>query len=176
MPTHIALLRGINVGKAKRIAMADLRELFTGLGYTEVTTLLNSGNVLFTSSDPQPAAAALEAAIQKRFGFPSRVAVLSAAELDAAVAANPFAQIASDPSRFLVAFVPHADSLKPLVPLIVRSWHPEALALGPRCAYLWCPEGILASPANQAVTRALGEAVTARNWNTLLKLQALVHK
>jgi len=85
--THIALLRGINVGTAKRVPMADLRDLFTGLGYTNIATLLNSGNVVFSCrrESPAKAEARIEEAIQKRFGFVSRVTVITAEELAAII-------------------------------------------------------------------------------------------
>ncbi len=86
---HVALIRGINVGHAKRVAMADLRALVEALGYGEARTLLNSGNVVFSA---------------------------------------------------------------------------------PRAAYMWCPDGLMASPLAQAVGDALGDAVTMRNWTTLTKL------
>jgi uncharacterized protein (DUF1697 family) len=89
MTVCVALLRGINVGKAKRIAMADLRALIEGLGYTDVRTLLNSGNVVFSASRGATAAiaAAIEKAIVARFGFSAAVVVVTAKELEAIVAA-----------------------------------------------------------------------------------------
>ena len=92
MPTHVALLRGINVGGRNRVAMADLREVVTSLGHTEVTTYVQSGNVVFTSpdADPDALAAALEQRIGERLSVRPRLVVLSRAELAAVVAANPF--------------------------------------------------------------------------------------
>jgi uncharacterized protein (DUF1697 family) len=168
----IALLRGINVGRAKRVAMADLRDLFTALGCQEVTTLLNSGNVVF-SGPATLSEARIEDAFTKRFGFSSRITLLTDAELIAAVKENPLAEI-PDPSRFLVAFLKTAGHREHLLPVTKKPWHPEAFALGSRAAYMWCPEGILASPLNQAVVKVLGDSVTARNWTTVLKLHALV--
>lgn len=168
----VALLRGINVGRAKRVGMADLKDLFTALGCKDVTTLLNSGNVVFSG----PAALTetrIESAFTERFGFSSRITVLTAAELIGAVKENPLTEI-PDPSRFLVAFLKTSDHREHLLPLTKKPWHPEAFALGARAAYMWCPEGILASPLNQAVVKALGDSVTARNWTTVLKLRAIV--
>ena len=92
MPTHIALLRGINVGVRNRVAMADLREVVLGLGHTEVATYIQSGNVVFTSEEADTAriAAALERAIAKHLGVRPAVVVLTRAELAQAVADNPF--------------------------------------------------------------------------------------
>jgi uncharacterized protein (DUF1697 family) len=173
--SHVALLRGINVGHAKRVAMADLRALVADLGYLEVRTLLNSGNVVFTvprgaRGDP---AGRIEKAIAAELGVVSRVTVLTAAELAAIVRANPLRKVAHDPSRLLVTVLARPTDRARLVPLSKRSWAPEALALGARAAYLWCPPGLLKSPLGGAVGRELGDAATSRNWATITKLHAL---
>ncbi len=177
MPTGtlIALLRGINVGRAKRVAMADLRALIEELGYQDVRTLLNSGNVVFTAprgikGDP---GTRIEEALAARLGVTSRVTILTAAELAEAVATNPLADVAHDPSRFLIAVPSGAAERKKLEALTEQEWAPEALALGRRVAYLWCPNGVLDSALNVAVSRLLRDSVTARNWATTLKLHTL---
>ena len=172
---HVALLRGINVGTAKRVAMADLRAMVEGLGYREVRTLLNSGNVVFTGPDAAPAKAAarIEAALVEQLGISARVTVLTAAEVAAAVRQNPLGKIADDPSRLLVTVLNDPADRKRLQPLVRQDWAPEALALGTRVAYLWCADGILDSRLWKAVERALGKGVTSRNWSTILKIHAL---
>jgi uncharacterized protein (DUF1697 family) len=174
MTQCIALLRGINVGRAKRIAMAELRELIEELGFSDVRTLLNSGNVVFQAARPDVAevAAAIEAAIETRFGFAVPVVVLTALELNAIVAENALHQAASDPSKFLVAFVANDATLAKVKPLLAQSWAPDALSIGSRAAYLWCANGVIESKLVQAFSRATGEAATTRNWATVLKLQA----
>jgi uncharacterized protein (DUF1697 family) len=171
----VALFRGINVGRAKRIAMADLRALFERLGYRDVRTLLNSGNVAFTSLRGTPGAAAdrIEMAVAAELGVTSRVTVLTADELGAIAIANPMLEIADNNSRLLAAVLRDSADLSKLKPLLKRDWSPEAIALGPRVAYLWCADGILASKLVEAVGRALGDSVTARNWATLMKLNGL---
>jgi len=174
--THVALLRGINVGRAKRVAMAELRALVEGLGYRDVRTLLNSGNVVFTAprTAPATAAARIEAALAERLGVAARVTALTAAELAAAVAGNPLLAADRDPARLLVAVLADPADRRLLAPLTGEDWSPEAVALGARVAYLWCPEGVLASRLPEAVGRALGDGVTTRNWATMTKLDALV--
>jgi uncharacterized protein (DUF1697 family) len=169
---RIALLRGINVGRAKRVAMQDLRDLFVGLGCKNVTTLLNSGNVVF-SGPPAVSEARLEKAFAERFGFSSRITLVAGSELITAVEENPIEEI-PDPSRFLVAFLKGPESFDRLRLLEKQPWHPDVLAIGSRAAYLWCDEGVLDSPLNKSVAKALGDSVTARNWTTVLKLRALV--
>ncbi len=173
---HVALIRGINVGRAKRVAMADLRRLVADLGYHDVRTLLNSGNVLFTvgaSSRGEPAVR-IERALGSELGVSARVTVLSAPELQAVVDGNPLVVAERDPSRLLVSVLTDPADRARLLPLMRRRWAPEAVAVGERVCYLWCPGGILASPLGQAVGRLLGDATTARNWATISKLHALV--
>ncbi len=172
---YIALLRGINVGRAKRIAMADLRQLIGDLGFGHVRTLLNSGNVVFGGAlvDPFDAAAMIEEALVLKLGVASRVTVLPLAQLSAIVEDNPLVDLASDPARLLV-FVAGAEASRQLVaPLVREDWAPEALALGRHAVYAWCPAGVLASRVVAALNKLLGDRTTARNWSTISKLHAL---
>ena len=174
MTRCVALLRGINVGRAKRVPMAGLRGLLEKLGYTDVRTVLNSGNAVFQAPRPGVGRMAreIEAALESRFGFPVPVIVLTARELDDIVAGNTLRRAGRDPSRLLVAFVAGRAALAEARTLLVKSWTPDALAVGDRAAYLWCAGGIIESKLMQAFTRATGEAATTRNWATVLKLQA----
>jgi uncharacterized protein (DUF1697 family) len=176
---YVALLRGINVGTAKRIAMADLRSLIEGLGHGQVRTLLNSGNVVFTSSRvcaPDPAAVRIEKAIQATTGISSRVTVLSADDLAEIVQNNPLLKVGTDHSRLFVAISNQSQHLTSLAPLTKQKWGDDILAIGPRAAYMWCPDGMTDSPLAKALAKAMGDNVTTRNWATILKLQALLTK
>jgi len=175
---HVALLRGINVGRAKRVAMADLRALVERLGYSDVSTLLNSGNVLFRAAGvtAEKAAARIERAIAAELGVTSRVTVLTAADLAQVMEDKPAFKNADDPSRLLVAVPNRAADRARLAPLQKQSWAPELLAVGARAAYLWCPGGIVDSPLAKAVGRSLGDGVTSRNWTTVAKLHALTRE
>ena len=175
-PTHVALLRGINVGRAKRVAMPDLRALVEGLGYGAVKTLLNSGNVVFAAraSDRRDHGARIEKALRTELGLESRVTVIDAATVAHLVERNPLAAAARDPSRLLVAVFRDPSCAKKLAPLAARDWSPGALAVGRGGAWLWCPEGLLDSPAAIELARALGDAVTTRNAATMAKLHALL--
>lgn len=174
MTQCIALLRGINVGRAKRVAMADLRSLIEGLGFLDVRTLLNSGNAVFQAARPNPrkVASAIEAAIQSEFGFSVPVVVLTARDLHTIVAENSLPQAADAPSKFLVAFVPKGAVLEKAKPLLAEDWAPDALAVGSKAAYLWCACGIIESKLIKAFSRATADVATTRNWGTVLKLQA----
>lgn len=169
---QIALLRGINVGRAKRVAMADLRAVVESLGYRDVGTLLNSGNVVLTGPEGGTARR-IEEAVSTRLGVSARVSVLTARELAEIVAENPLLDVATDPSRLLVSVLADPADRKKLEPLLDQDWGEERLGLGARVAYLWCPAGVLGSRLEEAVGRLVKDGVTARNWSTVLKLRAL---
>jgi uncharacterized protein (DUF1697 family) len=171
---HVALLRGINVGKAKRIAMADLRALVESLGCREVATLLNSGNVVFTATKSDGLAARIQKAIAAKTGVTARVTVVSADELATIVRENSLLDVATDPSRLLVAFLADPADRPKLVALAKQDWKPEAMAVGSRAAYFWMPDGVADSRVAKALDKALGDATTSRNWSTITKLAALV--
>lgn len=175
MPRFVALLRGVNVGKAKRVPMAAFRNLLTGLGYTEVATLLNSGNAVFRAAKGTPAqhAAKIAAALASELGVEVPVLVKSAKTLAAIVAENPIAVDADAHSRFLIAFAADAAALASLAairPLLVP---PEQFAIGPHAAYCYFANGILQSKAGEALLGKAGRQTTTRNWATTLKLHAL---
>ena len=176
MTRRVALLRGINVGKAKRIAMAELRALVERLGYGEVRTLLNSGNVVFSAASGGDAAIAqrLGQAIADELGVASQVVVKSAATFEKIVAENPLVAYATDPSRLFVTFTQSAADLVPLAELAQPDFGPDAFACGRHAAYLWCPQGFLESALATAVARRLGDRGTTRNWSTTRKLGDLL--
>ena len=174
MSECVALIRGINVGRGKRVSMADLHALMVDLGHTNVRTLLNSGNLLFRSKERGVAkiAAGVEAAITAKCGFSAAVMVMTVQDLDRIVNENPLLHAVTDHARHLVAFVAHPKYLEPLRPMLKESWKPDALAITERAAYLWCATGILDGKLNPAFNRKAGATVTTRNWATVLKLQA----
>jgi len=173
---QIALLRGINVGRAKRVSMAELRALFEDLGYSDVTTLLQSGNVVFSGRVGVSTPSRIEKAMVETLGVPSRITVLSASELALAIKENPLTRVAHNPSRHMIAILKDPADRKRLAPLSKEDWSPEAFALGKRVAYFWCPDGILESRIAKVIDRSLGDRVTTRNWATLNKLSALAAK
>lgn len=176
MPRFVALFRGINVGKAKRIAMADLRALLTTMGYDNVQTLLNSGNAVFDSGATAPGkhATRIQTAVAESLGVDSLVVVKSARDMAQVVATNPLAGQGLDPSRLLVALTRHDDDLAALAPLGRADWGQERLHVGPHAAYLWCPDGILQSKAAVALLKGLADNGTTRNWATVEKIHAML--
>ena len=176
MKRHIALLRGINVGKAKRVPMADLRALMAALGYANVRTFLNSGNAVFDAKGGTPAGHAkkLRASILEKTGVDCEVIVKTAADFAAAIAEHPLRRHAEDDARMQVMFMQDASALAELKALEAGDWAPEAFAVGRHAAWLWCASGIIESRIARAVGKVLKERGTARNWATVEKLQAMV--
>ena len=167
MPRYALLLRGINVGSANRIAMADLRELLTDAGFTAVRTHLNSGNVVL--SGPSASAAAVEKAIAERTGLKVSCVVLTPKQLRAIVEGHPFVDVATNGSRMMAHVLGGTPDADKLAAALARD--PDNARSGPGVIYQWCPDGLLKAPA---VTEKLGVLVTARNWNTIAKLDALL--
>lgn len=173
MPVAIALLRGINVGGKNKLPMAQLRALGESLGWTEVATLIQSGNVVFRCPDRALPGAAnkLEAAIEKAAGFRPSVITRTAAQLRAALAACPYT---GNPSHILIMLLestPDAAAKKAVASL---KPDPERLTLIGDEVHLQYPDGIGASkfPFTQ-VERAVKVPGTCRNLNTLSKLLAM---
>jgi uncharacterized protein (DUF1697 family) len=176
----IALLKGVNVGRANRIAMTDLRALLTGLGYEDVVTHLQSGNAVFTTTEPASAVRNSVEAGLARSGVTVPVVIRTHAELAAAIAADPYSDIAGDASKHLLGFFsgrPTAVALSAFEAL-VQSKKPDPAISGlhridgDHC-YLWCPKGVLESLFGTIDWGKLGVTVTMRNFKTVSKLLEL---
>lgn len=185
MPSHVALLRGINVGGRNRVAMADLREVVTRLGHTDVATYIQSGNVVFTSTetDTGALAAALQRAIADTLGVQPRVVVLSRDELAQVIADNPYpgqmnpkylhavfrsTEVADGELADIAAAVQRARA---------KGSRDEAQVVG-RTLFLHTPDGLGRSELAAQLSRSGGvlaadNAGTMRNWATVCKLLAL---
>jgi uncharacterized protein (DUF1697 family) len=176
MASHVALLRGINVGGHNRIAMAQLRELLQALGYEDVRTHLQSGNAVFATAGtpPEQAAREIEDQIARSLGLGVRVVVRTRDELAEVVAANPLGEVASDPARLLVTFLSAAPERGLLGELAPADFEPDVFAVGAREIYVWHPDGVRATRLTNAFwEKRLGVTATARNWNTVTRLLAL---
>ena len=139
MPAFIALLRGVNVGKAKRVPMSEFRKLLEGLGYTNVATLLNSGNAVYRASagTPKKHAAEIATAILRKLKVDVPVIVKTATELAAIVAENPFAVEGPERARMLVAFTQDRDALASVSSIASLVSPPEKFLAGRHAAYLF---------------------------------------
>lgn len=182
MPTHVALLRGINVGGRNKVAMADLRAVVSGLGHADIATYVASGNVVFTpaAGEPRTLAVDLQGAVAGRLDVTPAVIVLTRDELAHVVAANPFPDVA-DP-RHLHAVL-HQDPLTAgerervtaaAHTAATEGARDEAAVVG-RTVFLHTPDGMGRSRLAVHLDRVGGMATgTARNWRTVTRLLALL--
>lgn len=175
MTTKIALLRGINLGSSRRVAMADLRDLLTKLGYGDVRTYLQSGNLVLTSDSPSDRLAReLEEQIATNLGVDTKVIVRTRDELADVIERDPLADVVEDPKRYQVSFLSAEPDERPLRELAALDVTPEQFVVSGREIYAWHPDGIQRSQLAAALSdKRLGVTVTARNWNTVTKLLAL---
>ena len=163
MPTFIALIRGINVGGHKKLSMADLKSICESLGFTNVRTLLNSGNVVFEAKKKSDAKN-LQDAIEPRVIF------RTPEELEQALARNPFPLDGRNPSSLVIVFLEGEPSGA------LDYDGPEEIRLDGSHLYVHYGEGMGTSKlTNTLIERQLKVAGTARNWNTVNKLLAAAH-
>jgi uncharacterized protein (DUF1697 family) len=188
MASHVALLRGINLGGRNKVPMAELREVVSSLGHTGVTTYIQSGNVLFSTEETDNAklAAALESAIEERFGLWSSVVVLSRDELAAVLAANPY-PAEPDPRLVHVVFLnadPPPDLLDRIAAVVsaaAAKGSRDTVQASGRALYVHTPDGFGRSELAQNLFRLVTPparqkqslAATARNWATATRLLSL---
>lgn len=168
MPTYVALLRGINVGKHNRIAMADLRDIVAGIGYRDVRTLLNSGNVVFDAEDAPVTdiAPAISDALREEQQLDVPVIVRTGEELQRVVVENPFPEHAGDHTTLHVEFL-----TGPLPPDAIAAM--KALPTGDDDWRLIGTHLYLAYPNKLTGARflpVLPVPHTSRNWKTVLRL------
>ena len=175
MPRHIVLLRGINIGPRNRVAMPALRERLTAAGLHEVTTYLQSGNVVLSSdASATEVADRCRAEIAAGFGLDFAVVTRTRDELAAVVALNPLGEAALDPKRYQVSFLAGELPAATVDKLTAALSPPEQLVIAGREVYVWHPEGVARSPLwAQLGGPRLGVTATARNWTTVTSLLAL---
>ena len=169
MPTVVGLLRGVNVG-GRTLPMAELRELVQSLGFDDVRTYIQSGNVLFSAArSPKPAV--LEEAIEQRFGLAVDVMLRSPAELRRAIERNPFPD--AERSRLHVGFMAKKPPAKDVAALDEDAFAPERFAIVGAELYLHLPNGMGRTKLPDYVLRRIKVPTTLRNWNTVTKLAEL---
>jgi uncharacterized protein (DUF1697 family) len=173
--TYVALLRGINLGARNKVPMADLRELFAGLECRDVSTYVQSGNVIFKSS---VAAGKLSQTIEKRIrrdlGLSVTVLVRTKAQLVKVVAGNPFAADESDLTKLHVTFLADLPDRARVRELAAKQFEPDEFRVAGQEIYLHCPNGYGRSKLSNAnFEKRLGVAATTRNWKTVTTLAEL---
>ncbi|TKV61123.1 DUF1697 domain-containing protein [Nakamurella flava] len=173
--TLLVLIRGINVGTAKQVGMADLRDALGAAGYVDVRTHLRSGNVLIrTDRSPLMVAGHVEDVLAGPLGVPARVLVRTVSQVRSAVAADPFAADAPDGAKHFLGFLDHVPDSAAVRAVAGLDTAPDRAELIGDHLYLWCPNGISKGPLSRIDwDRRLRVTVTMRNWNTVNKLLEL---
>jgi uncharacterized protein (DUF1697 family) len=176
VPRYVALLRSVNVAGHGRIAMDELRASFDALGYTDVTTYIQTGNVLFSTGAKSQAgiSSAIEQRLDEDFGGSPAVLLRSVAEFRYVGSSSPYAKAGADPSRHHVTFLADSPSKAALDALRLPPSGRDELVVDGKEVYVHTPDGY----ANTKYTgtfleRRLGVVSTTRNWNTVTKLSEL---
>ena len=178
MKTYIALFRGINVGGSNVLLMKDLVAQLENLGSQNVKTYIQSGNAVFQNEEEDALLLSnkIRAAIKKSHGFEPDVLLLKPAEIDRAVALNPFPEAEPEPKTLHVYFLASMPKNLDLGALESIKSDRERYALKERVFYLYAPEGIGRSKLAANTQELLGVAITGRNWRTVRKVMAMVEQ
>jgi len=179
VPTWVVLLRGVNVGGHRKVPMAELRGLLSGLGCTEVRTYIQSGNAVFVASEALVArlSEGLGEAMAERFGFRVPVVVRAGEDLARIVATNPFLGQGADPRRLHVGFLAEAPAAEAIAGIDLDRSPPDTLVVQGREVYLHLPNGVGRTRlSNDYLERALGTTSTLRNWRTVGVLAEMAAK
>ena len=172
MTRYVVLLRGINVGGHNKLPMKDLRGILEGLGFTDVQTYIQSGNVVLSAESP-PDGSAISAVIEKQFGFSPRVLVISGHQFEAVADANPYKDEDLDGKSLHISFLAgpaNADTDG----LVARKSPTERYTLTDDAFYFCAPDGIGRSKLAGDTEKLLGVEATGRNLNTVRKLLELL--
>lgn len=172
MSAFVALFSGINVGGNRIVRMAELRTFFEELGFADVATYIQSGNVVFKAEadDTGPLTERIEAAFPKRWGFRSRIMVRDLGWLEALVANNPYPEVAVDPTKLHASALEREPTADEIVQLAERCTGPERFEVEGDVLYLHAPDGLGKSKFAEILPRTLKVPGTMRNWRTVLTL------
>lgn len=174
MTTYLALFRGINIGGHNKVAMRELALLLEEVGCSNIRTYIQSGNVIFDTINRSRSTISQEIShsMLKRFGFEPKVMLLTAAELQDAIAHNPFPS--TDGKALHVLFLEAHPDNPDLERLSALKKNSEEFKLGDKVFYLYGPEGVGRSKLAMNVERCLGVTTTGRNWNTVSRLASML--
>lgn len=176
MPRYVALLRSVNLGGHGRLAMNDLRASMAALGYTDIVTYIQSGNVLFDarSKDELTVASAIEERLAQDFGDAPAVILRTVPEMLRVGRSSPYAKKGADPARHHVTFLAERPDQKLVASLVLPPSGRDELVVDGREVYVHTPDGYSNSKlTGTLLERRLGVLSTTRNWNTVTKLGAL---
>jgi len=175
---YISLLRGINVSGQKKIKMADLKSLYEKLGFQDVVTYIQSGNVIFSSANKKKSdlSTLIENAIEKKYKFHVPVEIRTNSEISKVIKNCPFGSvdIESEGTKVLVTFLSSKPLKNKLENALEYSAATEKLVLKGKEVYLYCPNGYGKSKlSNTILEKKLGVGATTRNWKSVNKLYEL---
>ena len=178
MNTMIALFRGINVGGHNKLPMAELVETLAGLGFRNIETYIQSGNVVFDVEEDSKLELSnqIRDAIHQSHGFAPDVILLRSEELEKAILANPFPEAQDEPKTLHLYFLgsePQDPDMQRIEEM--KSGSESAVLIG-KVFYLHAPDGIGRSKLAAGVEKALGVSVTARNWRSVIKINEMAKK
>jgi uncharacterized protein (DUF1697 family) len=175
VPRLIVLLRGVNLAGRNRVAMPALREALEDAGYEDVSTYLQSGNVVLSSKLPaKRVAGEIEKLIADHFGIDVRVLVRTPAQLASVVERDPLGRVAKNPKLYQVTFLEKALPAEIVRKLEAAATEKERVVQGGQELYAWHPDGVGRSKLAALMSgKGLEVAGTARNWTTVTKLLAM---
>ena len=178
MTRYVALFRGINVGGHNKLPMRELKELLAGLGLQDVATYIQSGNVVFESEEADKAVLSerICTAVSQSHGFAPQVLLLMAEEFTQAAAANPYPEAEEEPKTLHLYFLEGVPPEPDMEKLEALKGDTENFRLIDKVFYLHAPDGIGRSKLAARVEKALGVAVTARNWRSVSKIMEMAKR
>jgi uncharacterized protein (DUF1697 family) len=177
MKKFVALLRGINVSGQKKINMSDLKSLFEEIGFRNVETYIQSGNVIFSSNEKsgEKLKSKISSGIKKRFGFDVQVFILTPEEIEYTLKNNPFIKQKKEIERLYVTFLSNAPSKENIQKLNSIDYSPEEYIIDEKLIYLFLPNGAgNAKLSNNLFEHKLKLNGTTRNWKTVKTLFELI--
>jgi uncharacterized protein (DUF1697 family) len=174
MQNYLAILRGINVSGQKKVNMNELKELFSGLGFINVRTYIQSGNVIFEheSSDQKELISLIEQKIREKFGFDVSVLIRTAGELKAAIESNPFINMPGmDEEKLYITFLADEPQQAAIDKVSQLQFEPDRFIVSGEEVYVYCPDGYGRTKLNNNFfENKLKVAATTRNWKTVNEL------
>jgi len=173
---YVALFRAVNLGPRNKVSMADLRALFADLGAEDVTTYVQSGNVVFRSAagDPEQLVGAIEERVKRDLGLDVRVLLRTRAQLAKLQSGNPFLRSGIEPSKLHVTFLAETPARAAVCSLDPQVGNPDEFRVVGREVYTHYPNGYGRTKlSNTYFEKQLGVVATTRSWNTVSKLAEL---
>ncbi|MDG4898314.1 DUF1697 domain-containing protein [Mesorhizobium sp. WSM4976] len=174
----VALFSGINVGGNRIVKMAELKAFFEELGFSDVATYVQSGNVVFGAMKGDAAALTkeLEAAFEKKWGFNSRIMVRDAGWFEQLVKDNPYPEVAGEPTKLHAYALEREPTAEEAKRLADKCTGPERFEIKGDVLYLHAPDGLGKSVFANLIPRTLKVPGTARNWRSILALLSMAGK